>query len=325
LLDNVVPAGTVAPTATVTLANVSVADTVTIAGVEITAAGAADLPNQVFAQNGTDIQDATSFVAAVQHAATQALITAALGGGRTITATNGGGTLAVVTLTAGGSDNTYLTEGTVVSSNGTRLAVSSAVLTKATMAWSAADLAEAAAALIARVDAGQALAASNINTVLAAVVAGTSLTGGGSTATVADILSILAGREYFLPKGSQVLVAADLPLTIFNTVVQGSFTRTRTVWDSQMVQGEIRPLLATGDTESVERKPIRGTVDGTSFQMSLSAGYLARFTAGVTLFPDSDVQNFIPSQYQKALTVSGVNLASQRLVTVYADDGTLIA
>ena len=39
----------------------------------------------------------------------------------------------------------------------------------------------------------------------------------------------------------------------------------------------------------VERKPIRPTVQSSSFQLSLVGGVLKQFAEGVTLFPDSDV------------------------------------
>jgi hypothetical protein len=110
--------------ASVTLASVNVADTVTIQGVDFVAAGVADLPNQIFSQGGTDTADATSLAAAINHAASQALITAAIGGGLVVTAVADG---AVVTLYAGSTAAAYDAV-TVVSSNGVRLAVSSGTL-----------------------------------------------------------------------------------------------------------------------------------------------------------------------------------------------------
>jgi hypothetical protein len=112
--DWVVVIGEGADIGTATLANVSVADTITIAGVVFTAAGAPTLASQIFDQSGTDIQDATSLVAAINHAAAQALFNTALNGG-TVTATNGGGTLAVVTLSGHPT--------TVTSSNAIRIAL----------------------------------------------------------------------------------------------------------------------------------------------------------------------------------------------------------
>lgn len=63
-----------------------------------------------------------------------------------------------------------------------------------------------AVALIARLDAGSTITVTNINAALVAAgcTAGTTLTTGGSTGTVTDVLKILAGGKYTLPSGSVV-------------------------------------------------------------------------------------------------------------------------
>ena len=65
---------------------------------------------------------------------------------------------------------------------------------------------QSAVAIIARLDAGSALALANINTAIQGTSAGnaTELDGGGSTGSVADVLKILAGGEFVLPSGSLV-------------------------------------------------------------------------------------------------------------------------
>ena len=62
----------------------------------------------------------------------------------------------------------------------------------------------AAAAIIAAMRAGSALALADINALLDAVVGGTVLTGGGSlsTGTVKDVLRVLAGCVYTVPVGT---------------------------------------------------------------------------------------------------------------------------
>lgn len=63
------------------------------------------------------------------------------------------------------------------------------------------------------------LAAVNAAIVAAGAGGGTSLIAGGSTGSLAELLQILAGREYVLPAGSQVEDGANL----FDPTVSGSF------------------------------------------------------------------------------------------------------
>jgi len=79
-----------------TLAAVAVGNSVTINGLVFTAAGAPNLPLQIFDQSGDNTADALSLAAAINHPAAQVLF---LAGGLTVLATP---TLAVVTLCIGG-------------------------------------------------------------------------------------------------------------------------------------------------------------------------------------------------------------------------------
>jgi phage tail sheath gpL-like len=99
---------------TVTLANVSVSDTVTIGGVVFTAVASGATGNQ-FNQGGTDTADAASLVTAVNANTT-------LDG--LILASNVAGVVTFTALEPGELGNVV----TLASSNGTRLAVSGAVL-----------------------------------------------------------------------------------------------------------------------------------------------------------------------------------------------------
>jgi hypothetical protein len=191
--------------------------------------------------------------------------------------------------------------------------------------WSLADLATASAALLAEVDAGNALTGGAGGTVnaalLAALGAPVGFTIGAETAVLTELLSVLAGRGYVLPAGSIKLAgAAWVPAQA------GSFTETHRVYGTTMDAGEWVPstyanMLAGGDPIQYETKPIRHTYDSTHFQVSLGEGHLATFQAGVTLWPDSDLVGHYPWLMQGNNQHPQVNNA--RVVTVYNDDGTL--
>jgi hypothetical protein len=183
--------------------------------------------------------------------------------------------------------------------------------------WSHADLETAADTLLARVDAGEEMTDAAVNTALttalgAAVTSGT----GGSDPVLTELLSVLSGRGYVLPAGEVKLAGGA-----WSAGQAGSFTEDvlhfGTTWDS----GEIVPAAVGGDTVAVETKPIRHTYDSTHFQVSLGAGHLATFQAGVTLFPDSDLVDHYPWLMQGANDFPQADDA--RVVTVYNDDGTL--
>jgi len=83
-----ITANTGVTSATLTLATVTVGQSVTINGLTYTAAAAADLPNRVFNQAGDDTADAASLAAAINHS------TAGVPGVKAVSAA------AVITLTA---------------------------------------------------------------------------------------------------------------------------------------------------------------------------------------------------------------------------------
>lgn len=190
--------------------------------------------------------------------------------------------------------------------------------------WSQADLALAANALLARVDAGQGLTTVDVNAaLLAALGAVVGFAVVGSTAVIDELLSVLAGRGYVLPDGF-----LKLGVGVWDVVQQGNFTSDvlhfGTTWqDGEIVPSTLAARQAGGDLVAVETKPIRHTYDGTHFQVSLATGHLATFAAGVTLFPDSDLSHHIEWTYQGPQTHPQVDGA--RVVTVYEDDGTLLA
>lgn len=308
LADRVQPGGAEAATGTVTIASATAGDTVTIGGVTFTAvAGGATASNQEFddvANSGSNAATATSLEAAINDATSQGLIEAGNGG---VSATANAAS-DVVTLTATVTGSTG--ELTLASSNGTRLAVSGATLTRtASDAWTQPQLVTASEAIITRLDAGQSLTLSDVNTILSAV--GGDLTGSGgsgSTGTLDELLSILAGREYTVEAGAALNTTGPIA---WNSAQVGSFTRDVLVFDTAVNNS------ASGTTVAYERKGIKSTVDGGAFQESLAQGTLSVFAGGVTIFTDNDLLPPIAGQTAQ--------IDNARLVTVYADDGSVLA
>jgi len=279
---------------------------------------------------GTDITSAASLAAALNNANSDAAFVA--NGFSTVTAANGGTDTATLTADTAGSTGPR----TITDTAGARiLGVSMA---KAYVTWTAAHLNAAAVNIIARVDAGTALALANINTAINAVagVSGTGVTGGTSTGTVRDILSILSGREYTVPVNTN----KDVSGINWSAVAAGAFTTPNTVFDSGMQDGEWRPAgrfmkfpntgpvasqtnnVTGGDVVNNEVGGIRYNPAGGEVEQSVRAGELAALQLGtITLFPDSDLSPFYATTYQPGPVTAQV--ANARLVTVYNDDGTL--
>jgi hypothetical protein len=195
-------------------------------------------------------------------------------------------------------------------------------------------------ALLGRMDAGLGMTLANINTILLAQ-AGTELTNAGgsnSAGLVADVLSLLAGRGYTVSVGALKYTAVAAPDTVhvWSATPRGSFTTPNVVFDTEMNFGEWRPtnrwvkhgkerraVVSGGDTVDHEIRGVRTTVDSTHFQNSLQQGQLAAYTSGITLFPDAAVQAFVSDWTRR--THRQATLTNQRVVTVYDDDGTLLA
>lgn len=118
-----------------------------------------------------------------------------------------------------------------------------------TTAITAAVANTAAAAIIALAQAGSAvtLAAVNAELVAAGATAGTGLTAGNSTGSLAALLGILQGNEYCLPGGSQVEDGGNL----FDPTVHGTLDAiTRTYYDTGAFkiswgEGNLSEMLST--------------------------------------------------------------------------------
>ena len=90
----------------------------------------------------------------------------------------------------------------------------------ANIALTAARANAIAVSLLGTLDGGGAVTVAVVNAAIQAATGGAAtLTGGDSTATLADVLSILGGAEYVLPAGSQVEAASN-----FDDSISGSFT-----------------------------------------------------------------------------------------------------
>ena len=328
LAARVEPSGTQQASATVTLASVSAEDTVTIAGVVFTAKnGTAVTANQEFNMNSTDINDASSLVSAINHANAQTLITTALGTGA-IAAANGGTAVVTLTLSTKGT-GANIAAATLESSNGTRLAVSGARLALTVEIPTSAGYKNAADAIIARLDAGQALTLSDINTAISGStkLGTTELTnanGAASVGTVEEVLGILAGRGFVLEAGEELFTTASTNPVWVGSTLKGSFSQTVLVSGSQWTNGEWRSVTLGGDEVEVEYKPIRYIVDSSALNISIEEGQLSVLSSGrVTLFPDSDLLGFIPSHSQKAAN-HVAETTPARIITVFDDSGNVL-
>jgi len=227
-------------------------------------------------------------------------------------------------------------------------------LGRANEGWDEVSIPLAVNAVQLRVDTGLGMTLANVNTALAA--AGAELTGAAassaSVGTLAEFLSVLAGRKYELDAASNKFTAVTDPDKVHDWLpaLKGSFTAPNTVFDSQMYGGEWGPDTTTtglaiagvaipdrylkrgrvkdsatvgGEVVNNEIGEARATFDGTHFQASVLNGQLARYAQGITLFPDADVQAHV-AQFLSSKQTRQATLVNQRIVTVYDDDGTLL-
>ena len=325
--DRLEPGGTQAATATVTCAGVNNATTLTIGGIVFTGRdvghGGADLAHQIFFVDPLDNNaTAAGLIAAVNHASAIALFVAAHGAGNYPVAS---GPAAVVTLTAqiAGQTGAF----TLSTSVPAELTLNHDHLSRTMETWTATKLNALAAPIIARMDAGLTLTVTAINALINAVagVSNTSIASTASTTTLADILSIMAGRGYYVPAGAAKLTNAY----IWNTTAAGGFGKPYLAQDARMLGGEIRPVAIGGDAATHEIKPIRHTYASDELIQSLDDGEIAVFSAKagmpiVVLWPRSGIIPQYPWTYQKALLNPKAEVDGAQLIVVYDDDGTIL-
>lgn len=206
-------------------------------------------------------------------------------------------------------------------------------LFRATGQWDVPSLRTTTDALLARVDGGLTLALADINTAIAAGAPGSELTNAGgsaSTGTVPDVLSIMAGRQYFVPMRNPITGVMNQIMNggTWDSSGFGGFTTPVLVNGDVMAHGEWNPATAGGDVENRPVGPYRHTYDGGAFQKSLLNGHLAVFAgvAGmtpVTLFPNHSPTPLFPWDFQDAVQYPQVTVS--RVVTVYDDAGAVLA
>ena len=207
-LTNVTDGTGVVATGTVTVAGVLALDTFTIPTTPafvLTATAAPRVSGGLTFQNtagaGTNILSATSMVAAINDTANWT----AAGATKTVTASNVGGTSAIVTLTANAEGVAY--NYVLVSSTGVRLAVVGMAAGADADALTAAEAIASATAVLGRLKYGNNAVAS-LSLTLAAIngvlIAPIAITAG----QLPDVLDILAGREYVVPNGVQIQAAS---------------------------------------------------------------------------------------------------------------------
>jgi hypothetical protein len=321
--DRLEPGGLEAATATVTCAGVNVATTLNIGGVLFTGAAGADLPNQIFLANPADNNaTATSLTAAINHANARLLFVALRGAGNYPVAVS---PAAVITLTGNtvGQGSAF----SLVTNVPAELTLSHPHMARTFESWTAALLSALSTPIIANMDAGLATTAVAIDALINAVpgVSNTSISSPASTTTVEDILSILAGRGYYVPAGAAKLTNAY----IWDTTAAGGFGIPYYKQDSQMLGGEIRPFVIGGDSYTKETRPIRHTYISDELIESLDEGEIAVFRAApgmppVTLWPRSGIIPQYPWTYQKALLNPVAQVNNAQIIIVFDDDGTIL-
>jgi hypothetical protein len=183
--------------------------------------------------------------------------------------------------------------------------------------WGPTEQATVAAGLVARMDGGLGLTLAEVNVVIQATFGGSDLDGAGSSSTgnLRELLSILAGRSYALGVGW-----VKGPGGAWDIVQRGAFTRAVRVSDPDL----LAPTDLFGVDVPYEYKPIVHTVESSAFNISLVSGNLSVLAGGVDLFPDSEPSAFHGQQFQQP-GPQVAEIPNARVVSVYADDGALLA
>lgn len=352
LIDRIEPGGLEQASGTLIFGAVAAADTVTINGVAFTALDGA--PNAALQQfqsvvgSGSAAATATSFVATLVHAASIVLMKV---GAPAVAADSyahsAAPAVATVTLLARigaavsslgwkGNTITVATSGATV----TGTAITAGRLVRTHEVWTQAFQAATAAALIARLDAGQALALADINTVLLAQAGAELTTAGGSYSigTVAGVLDVLSGRTFRAPVKDTTgrAATADVDANRYyrymdstyptykwhSTVGRGGFTQLVLNNGAGMSDGEIKPSTIGGDTENREVGGVRHTYNVDALTASLVVGQLSKMTASTLLWPSSNIFPHFP--FGQAGFTEYDPTTAPRLVTVYDDDGTVL-
>jgi hypothetical protein len=215
------------------------------------------------------------------------------------------------------------------------------------------EAADAADAIVALMDAAATdLTVANINAgvqALGATLAAFELTGGTSTASLADVLSILAGRIYQVPAGSFIAndeAANNGDFDGATSFQNGSFVEQVTEAKNRTELGKQAPDVVA---VNIPVRGIRSVYESGSFNTSVNEGVIAEGVSGITLYgrsisvPDSTgAITGSPSKAEaststgypvrlrqdmanKTGALSALTEAGGRVFLVVDDDGTIIA
>jgi len=340
--------------ATVTLATVVATNQIVIKGIYFEfAAGANDLVKLgtvgdpiIVGLGADDDAAAANLTIALNDAGVAAIVDVPATANLHTVAANPGAPSAVVVIQAETGAAALVTgptgEFSITTSDGATMVLDAASLAAGTFAraystWDTATVTAAVAAVQNLVDSGLAATIAAVDGVLAgwdADLSGATVAGSTSTGTLTELLWVFSGRTYRIAKG-----ASKFTGTTWDATQLGSFTEAVSTFDTDMLGGEWgptasgpwikrgpnkAPTVTGGDAVNREFAGARGTVSSTAFQASLTTGQLSQYTGGVTLFPDAAVQaHLAPTLHSKQTRQA--TLLNQRVVTVYGDDGTLLA
>jgi hypothetical protein len=205
--------------------------------------------------------------------------------------------------------------------------------------WTSAVQTATVAALTSRLDLGLPLALSDINTVLLAQAGAdlTATTGASrSTGTVAGVLACLAGRTYRIHQTDSLGVSGGVGITSTDkyiyqsasndwtptsTSLRGGFTQPVMENGGAMIGGEITSTATYGDVVFREVGGIRHSYNVDSVTTSAIVGALKHMTNPMTLWPVLPAHALSPY----ALSQPKATTYASRLVTVYNDDGSVLA
>ena len=337
LIDNVEIGGTEQAAGSITvLALQASTETVTINGVVFTAVdfGTEVAANQTFASvasaGGSIAATAATLTATINNAASVALMKLGTITGQYAFATNASPAVTLVARHGAGVATTgWAGSLALAKSGGSHFTLSGARMTRTHEIWTKAYQAAFCAAVLARVDAGQSLTLSDINGGLSTYGADLSGTTGtsGSHGTVAGFLQVLSGRTYRIKQTTLAGVAvqymdATYPTFKFGVTAHGGFTEQVLVGGDMMSHGEIKASTIGGTVVNREVGGIRYTSQD-SAAFSLLGGQLDVLTGPVTMWPTSSVVPQFPYNLSGFTVYDTV--AASRLVTVYDDDGTILA
>lgn len=270
LAARVQPGGKADNVATLTVAGVKTGDTVSFGALVLTAGTKEDAATNTFkdsATAGSDDASAASLAAVLNDATVLPILLIALG------VTRAAVTAATNVVTIKTDPPVKVTP--IVSSDPNHVVVGALAPPAVVPAADAYDL--AAQAIEAYLRSAHAMTEADVNAAIATALPGSDLTAGGS---LADLLSILAGRAFRLDEGTQ-LFDPKTKAWLGGPQV-GSFTRplhSSGYWIFPAHPGPTTKLVSP----PAEEGPVRRTFPGSLVDSSILKGHLSRLTHDVAL------------------------------------------